>query len=97
MDKHDIFGVVLSSNSLISYSFTLAKRSAILLVVFFTTNRIWSDSLLVDEPIKLHNSLYTVFVYIIKQYIKNNYPIYNRNKLTFVVNMYLLSIIFTGN
>ena len=64
MDKYGIFGVVLSSNSLISCSFTLAKRSVILFV-FFTTNRIWSDSLLVKEPIKLHNSSYTVFVYII--------------------------------
>ena len=35
----------------------------------FTTNRIWSDSLLVEEPIKLHNSSYTVFVYIIILYI----------------------------
>ena len=45
---------------------TLAKRSAIF---FSTTNRIWSDSLLVEEPIKLHNSSYTVFVYIIMMYI----------------------------
>ena len=30
IDKHGIFGVVLSSNSLISCSFTLAKRSTIL-------------------------------------------------------------------
>ena len=55
IDKHGIFGVMLSSNSLISCSFTLAKRSAILYFCF-TTNRIRSDSLLhvVEEPIKLH-------------------------------------------
>ena len=68
-NKHGIFSVVLSSNSVISCSFTSAKCSAILFVLFFTTNRIWSDSLLLEEPIKLHNSSYTVFVYIINIYI----------------------------
>ena len=57
--------------------------------VFFTTNRIWSDSLLVEEPIKLHNSSYTVFVYI---YNKSKYlkgwcttvlSIYGKRALTF--------------
>ena len=35
---------------------------------FFTTNRIWSDSLPVEEPIKLHNSTYipclSIYIYI---------------------------------
>ena len=30
----------------------------------YTNDRIWSVSLLVEEPIKLHNSSYTVFIYI---------------------------------
>ena len=44
---------------LIQFSKTLSH-----FVVFFITNRIWSDSLLVHEPIKLHNSSYIVSVYI---------------------------------
>ena len=66
IDQHGIFGVVRSSNFLISSSFTLAKRSA---MFFFTTNRTWSGSLQVEETIKLQNSSHTVFVYIIIVYI----------------------------
>ena len=64
--------VVLSSNSLISCSFTLAKRSAIF---FLTTNRIWSDNLLVEKLIKLHNS-YDILVCL---YNKIKFLFWSRN------------------
>ena len=52
-------------NSLISCSFTISKLSSshFFFVFSLLIYRTWSDSLLVEEPIELHNSSYTVLVY----------------------------------